>query len=167
MYYIDNPSAGAHTTWVLLLSGLMPLGGINTFAFPGRPPPSSMRIYAGAPARDRTKHAAIPHAKCHEIKETNGKENMHIKAAALREGFNIDSLAHDTGFARSTVAAIAHGGKKPVFHRGPNIRNAWVSGRMKEENSRTCSCCFSFLFPPEHSSRTCTQQQALPYGIRS
>jgi hypothetical protein len=110
-------------------------------------PTTMPRIYSGAPARDRSKRAAIPRPKRREIKEANGKENMHVKATQLRDTFNkdIDSLAQETGFARSTVAAVAHGGKKPVFHRGPNLKNAWVSGRMKEENS---SKCFSILSPP-------------------
>jgi hypothetical protein len=110
-----------------------------------------VRVYSGAPARERTKRAAIPRAKRREIKEANGKENMNVKATLLRDNFNkdIDTLSHETGFARSTIAAVAYGGKKPVFHRGPNLRNAWVSGRMKEENSSKSTSPF-LLFPSHH-----------------
>ena len=95
------------------------------------------RSYSGAPARERAKRPSIPRAKRREIKENSGKENMNVKAAALREKFNSDitNLANETGFSRSTVATVAIGAKKPVFHRGPNLKNAWVSSRMAEVNA--------------------------------
>jgi hypothetical protein len=95
--------------------------------------------YAGVAQREREKRAQIPRPARRKISaayEAN-KENMLHGAEQLYENLNkeITSLAGETGYARSSVARVAFGGKMEVRPRGPNYHNAWVTCRMKEINS--------------------------------
>jgi hypothetical protein len=94
-------------------------------------------VYRGQPKRNRKK-ASVPRAHRHKTASANeeNKENMHSGAEKLFERMNaeIDSLANETGYARSTVARAAFGNKKYSNARKPNYKNAWIYCRMPEVN---------------------------------